>query len=264
LKVKLLAIDVDGTLLTDEYSMTERTKTAISNIKKRGVKIILATGRGPKSCFQIMEELDLNDPIITHNGAVIFDPLTKQISLEIGFKAEELIPVIHYSRQAGIHFDLCTAFDMYHEGATKEVEEIYKKFHVNPTLVQDSSLLEEQIVKFTLFGNGKKLDQAMEELLPQFPEWSIIRSGETFIDVIHPQATKGSALNHLIHEYGIDPTDIVAFGNYFNDLEMIQLAGLGVAMANSPLQIQKSADRITTSNNEDGVALIVEELLNSF
>lgn len=261
--MQLLAIDIDGTLLTDEYSMTERTKTAIINIKKRGVKVILATGRGPKSCFQIMNELDLNDPIITHNGAVIFDPVAKQISLEIGFKAEELSPVIQYSRQAGIHFDLCTAFDMYHEGATQEVEAIYKKFNVTPTLVEDSCLLVEQIVKFTLFGDEKKLNQAMEELLPQFPEWSIIRSGETFIDVIHPQATKGSALKHLIQELEIDPKNIVAFGNYFNDLEMLQLAGLGVAMANSPSQIKKSADRVTASNNEDGVAMIVEELLSS-
>lgn len=262
--IKLLAIDVDGTLLTDEYKMTERTKSAIWKIRELGVKVILATGRGPKSCFQIMEELDLNDPIITHNGAVIFDPVTKHISLEIGFQAEELIPVIQYSRQAEIHFDLCTAFEMYNEGATREVKEIYKKFNVNPTFVEDSCLIEEQIVKFTLFGDEKKLDQAMVELLPQFPKWSFIRSGATFIDVIHPLATKGSALKHLIQEFGINPEHIVAFGNYFNDLEMIKLAGLGVAMANSPQQIMESADRVTTSNNEDGVALIVEELLHSF
>jgi Cof subfamily protein (haloacid dehalogenase superfamily) len=261
MQVKLLAIDVDGTLLHDDHHLSERTKNAIGQIKERGVKVVLATGRGPMSCFPIMEELALTDPLITHNGAVIVDPQTKHVALEIGFKAEELIPIIQYCRQTGIHFDACTAFEMYIEGRNSEADQMYKKFFAYPKLVADTSLLTDQIVKFTLFGDERQMDQSLEEVVPKFPDWSIIRSGERFIDVIHPQATKGSALKRILKEQDIHPEQVVAFGNYYNDLEMIELAGVGVAMENSPEQIKRLADRVTVSNNEDGVAEIIEELL---
>jgi Cof subfamily protein (haloacid dehalogenase superfamily) len=263
MQVKLLAIDVDGTLLNDDHQLTERTKSAISQIKERGVKVVLATGRGPVSCFPIMEELALTEPIITHNGAVIVGPQTKQIALEIGFKAEELLPIIQYCRQTGIHFDASTAFEMYVEGRTPEADQMYKKFFANPRMVADTSLLKDQIVKFTLFGDEKQMDQALEEVAFKFPDWSIIRSGETFIDVIHPKATKGNALKRILKEQNILPAQVIAFGNYYNDLEMIQLAGIGVAMENSPEQIRHLADRITVSNNDDGVAVVIEEIISS-
>jgi Cof subfamily protein (haloacid dehalogenase superfamily) len=263
MQVKLLAIDVDGTLLTDGYEITERTKVAIAQIKEYGVKVVLATGRGPGSCFPIMEELALTDPIITHNGAVIVKAGTKEVALEIGFKAEELLPIIQYCRQTGIHFDACTAFEMYTEGKTPEADLMYQKFFANPILVDDTSLLKDQVVKFTLFGDEGKMDQALEEVAPKFPDWSIIRSGEKFIDVIHPQARKGSALKHVLQELAIHSDQVVAFGNYYNDLEMIQLAGLGVAMENSPPEIKHLADRVTASNNEDGVARMIEDLITS-
>jgi Cof subfamily protein (haloacid dehalogenase superfamily) len=261
MQLKLLAIDVDGTLLNDDHQLTERTKRAISQIKEHGVKVVLATGRGPVSCFPIMEELALTEPMITHNGAVIVDPQTKHIALEIGFKAEELLPIIQYCRQTDIHFDACTAFEMYIEGRNPQADQMYKKFFANPRLVVDTSLLTDQIVKFTLFGDERQMDRSLEEVVPKFPDWSIIRSGEKFIDVMHPQATKGNALKRILKEQNIHPDHVVAFGNYYNDLEMIQLAGVGVAMDNSPDQIKRLADRVTVSNNEDGVAEVIEEIL---
>jgi Cof subfamily protein (haloacid dehalogenase superfamily) len=262
MREKLIAIDVDGTLLTDQYKITERTKGALQQALELGVKVVLATGRGPKSCFPIIDELQLKEPIITHNGAVILDPISRTIKLEIGFQAEELLPVIQYCRSKGIHFDVNTALDMYIEGVTPEAELMYEKFFMVPTQMQDTSLLKEQIVKFTLFGPQESMDQVHDEVLPLFPDWSIIRSGEFFIDIIHPKATKGAALRHLMEQYEIKAHEVIAFGNYFNDLEMLQLAGLGIAMENSPQEVKALADRVTSSNNDDGVAIVLEELMS--
>lgn len=261
--IQLVAIDVDGTLINDHYEIPERNKVAIQKLQEKGTRIVLATGRGPRSCYPLIEELQLEDPIITHNGAVVLDPKSKEISLEIGFQAKELLPVLHFCREEGIHYDLNTAFDMYIENMPEGAAEMYKKFFVEPQLISDMSLLQEQVVKFTLFSEQERLDYAMDKVEALFPDWSVIRSGEKFIDIIHPQATKGYALSHLLKIYDIQPENVMAFGNYFNDLEMLQLAGTGIAMENSPDQVKELADRVTSSNNESGVALILEEILDA-
>ncbi|WP_025025457.1 Cof-type HAD-IIB family hydrolase [Caldalkalibacillus mannanilyticus] len=261
MRVKLVAIDVDGTLLNDQYEITDRTKKALAEMRESGAKIVLATGRGPGSCYPIMDELRLEDHIITHNGAVVLDARTKEISFEIGFQASDLLPLITYCRQEKIHFDVNTALELYIEGVTSEAEWMYEKFFMTPNKVSSASSLENQIVKFTLFGDEEKMDKTFSEIHPRFPQLSIIRSGEQFIDVIHPNATKGNALKKLTEWYGIEAQEVVAFGNYFNDLEMLQFAGLGVAMQNSPEEVKRLADRVSVSNNEHGVAVVLEEIL---
>lgn len=102
MNIKLAAIDLDGTLLTDQYEMTPRTKEAVQNMQKQGVKIILASGRGPKSCDPYHEQLQLADVCITHNGAVIYDRMSGKTWLEVGFEANELRPLIEYCRKLQI------------------------------------------------------------------------------------------------------------------------------------------------------------------
>lgn len=261
-QVRLIALDVDGTLLNDDHEVLPQTKKMICDLQQQGIKVVLATGRGPRSCTHLVELLNLQGPIIAHNGAVIYEPHTHKIRLELGYQANELLPIIQYCRSKEIQFDLSTALEMYIEGKTPEAEELYTLFRVDPMLVPDSSLLAEQIVKFTMFGSPEELDKAMEELNEQLPDWRLIRSGDVFIDIIHPQATKGYALQQVIEEYGLQPSEVLAFGNYFNDIEMLQLAGIGVAMDNSPDDVKKAADYVTGSNNDDGIAIFLTEFFN--
>jgi len=261
MQVKLVAIDVDGTLLNDQYQITDRTKKSLARVREAGAKVILATGRGPGSCYPIIEELQLIDPMITHNGAVILETGTRKVKLEVGYKAAELFPIIQFCRERKLHFDVNTSLDMYIEGFSEDAEYMYEKFFMNPTRVSDASQIDSQIVKFTIFAKEHIIDNVFEEIKPLFPQWSIIRSGEMFIDVIHPRATKGFALQTLMNEYGIKKEEVIAFGNYYNDLEMLELAGIGVAMDNSPEPVKEKANRVTLSNNEDGVALVLEEII---
>ncbi|GGK29443.1 sugar phosphate phosphatase [Caldalkalibacillus thermarum] len=261
MNIKLLAIDVDGTLLHDNHELSERTKEAIFRIKEEGVRVVLATGRGPRSCDPLIEALQLTDPMITHNGAVIYNPVRNMAEQQVGFEAKELLPIIRYCRSRNIHFDVNTAFGIYVEQLREEVVPVYKQFFVEPVVVDDIGSLTDPIVKLTLTDQPHRLDQVMNEIVPQFPDLSIIRSGETFIDVIHPQATKANALRYLLQKFRISPDEVMAFGNYYNDLEMLQLAGTGVAMGNAPREVQQQADIVTQSNNEDGVALVIENML---
>lgn len=258
---QLIAIDIDGTLLHDDHHLSERTKQALLSLQRNGCKCVLATGRSPISCEHLVEQLQLTTPLITHNGAVLYDPVTNKSHLEVGFQTQEISPLVDYCRKNALHFDMNTAFDVYVEQLTPKMKQLYKQFYMNPKVVKDSRELKDQIVKFTINVKKEQLDTVFEELVPLFPQLSILRSGDIFIDVIHPQATKGNALAHVIKHYGIDRTNVIAFGNYFNDLEMIELAGVGIAMENSPIEVKQKADLVTETNNNDGVALIVEQLL---
>lgn len=259
--IKLMAIDVDGTLLHDDHHLSERNKKAIFMAKEKGIKVILATGRGPRSCDPLIDSLKLTDLMITHNGAVLYDPTENRAEEEVGYKPVELMPVVEYCRARNIHFDASTAFDIYTEELKEEYIPIYQQFFAQPIVVDDIACLKETIVKFTLTIEPGEIERIYADMLPRFSSFSIIRSGEMFIDVMHPQATKGHGLRSIMDRYKLTPDQVMAFGNYYNDLGMLKIAGIGVAMKNAPLDVQAKADWIAKTNNEDGVAQVIEELL---
>lgn len=261
MKFRLVAIDVDGTLLHDDHHLSRRTVAAVVALQERGVRVVLATGRGPRSCDPLIETLGLNEPVITHNGAVIYHPSEGRADLELGFKVTELKPVINFCREEAIHFDLSTAFEMYVEQIREEYLPLYQRFNMQPVLLDEIEEITAPIVKMTLTDRAERLDQLLPILRARFPEGSFIRSGEIFVDVKHPAATKANALRLLMARYELISDQVLAFGNYFNDLEMLQMAGLGVAMENAPQEVKNVADLVTYSNNADGVAHILEQLL---
>lgn len=259
--IRLLAIDVDGTLLRDDHQLSQRTLQAIFRAQREGLKIVLATGRGPRSCDPIIDQLGIMDPVITHNGAVVYHPLRNTAEKEVGFKAGELKEVVEYCRMRDLHFDASTAFHIYVEEVKEAVLPVYERFFAQPITVEDVGQIGETIVKLTLTEDPERLDQVMPDLLRRFPHFSIIRSGATFIDVMHPKATKAQGLKYIMDKLNLTPREVMAFGNYYNDLEMLQLAGTGVAMENAPEEVKKKADLVAKSNNEDGVAQVIERLL---
>ncbi len=105
----------------------------------------------------------------------------------------------------------------------------------------------------TAFDYADVLDKVHEEIGKWTPEFNILRSGEYFLDLMHPDASKGNALKQLAERRGVRPEEVLAIGNYYNDITMLTFAGMGIAMDNSPLEVKAAANEVTASNNEDGV-----------
>lgn len=261
MKCRLAAIDIDGTLLDDHYLLSPETKKALRDAKKAGIEIVLCSGRAPHSVFPIMEELEMEGFIITHNGAVTTHSKTKAVINELGFFMDSLYHVVDYCKQRGIHTDFCTAFDMYTDKIdSEELEELYNKYHMRPIIVDDVKNVKEKLVKFTLFGSEDLLTDAHEDLQNMDLSLQTIRSGPTFIDILHQHASKGTALANLAHQLGVPLAETIAIGNYFNDLDMFKVAGKGIAVANAPDEVKKQADFVVSSNNENGVAQALWEI----
>lgn len=261
MKYKLVAIDLDGTLLTDEHEISDKTKTILHQYKKAGGTIILCTGRGPSNTLPYMEELGMEGLVITHNGAVTVHSRDRERVYCSTFDINAVRPLIEYSRRGGLHFDLCTPFDMYTEIYGEAEKEMYDAFLLKPHVVEDAGKLNEKFVKFTFYGQPSQIARAWEDFRDSDLPLQFILSGDKFIDVMNPDVNKGTALRKAAEDLGVAREEVVAIGNYFNDMEMLQWAGVGVAMDNSPDELKKQADFVTKSNNEDGVCAALQKLL---
>ncbi|WP_424766743.1 Cof-type HAD-IIB family hydrolase [Paenibacillus sp. sgz302251] len=259
LNYDLIALDVDGTLLTDDHILTNEIREAVQETASRGAQIVLCTGRGPLNAFPILEQLGLTGTLITHNGAATVNAEDRSVLHQFDMVPDHLQRFISYCRENNIHFDLNTAFEMMIENVTPEAETMYGHYQARPD-VRDFRLgLPDGLVKFTIFGSKEKIDMVEAEWTGWPSPLRSIRSGDFFIDVHHPEASKGNALQKLVESRGIDRSRVLAIGNYYNDITMLQYAGMGIAMGNSPKAVKLAADAIARSNSENGVAAALRE-----
>jgi Cof subfamily protein (haloacid dehalogenase superfamily) len=253
MKFKIIALDVDGTLLNDEYMLTEKTKYAVKRANDAGAQIVLCTGRGPQNTLPILDELGLEGIVITHNGAATVQSKDLKVLHEVIFLPEDIKPFIEYCREKQAHFAINAPFEIYVEEFNGTTKEMYNKFKLEPILTKDAIALDIDMVKLSVFSEQAVMDQIEADWRAVVSPLSIIRSGHRFIDIMHADASKGHALRRLAEDKGVKQEEIMAIGNYYNDSEMIAYAGLGIAMENSPEPLKRQANEITSSNNEDGV-----------
>ncbi|WP_144937718.1 Cof-type HAD-IIB family hydrolase [Paenibacillus sp. 32O-W] len=256
---KLIALDVDGTLLNDRHELTPRTAELLREIHHAGAEIVLCTGRSPTNAVPYLREMGLDGIMITHNGAATVASREMAVLYQHSFTIEEVVPFIHFCRENNLHFDLCTPFELYLEHVTEWEQKMYESFKMTPIVYKDLLQFKEPIVKFTIYSEKEKVDQAEQEWGAWKTPLRMIRSHLNFIDWMHPEASKGNALQQLARVRGISREEIIAIGNYYNDMDMIEYAGLGIAMDNSPQEVKQVADEVTASNNEDGVYLALRK-----
>lgn len=256
MKYKLIALDVDGTLLNDDHKLSPENREAIAEVTRQGGLIVLCTGRSPQNSIPLMEEMGLAGYVLGHNGAATVRVEDREVLHIYGLDARGLDPYIDYCRARDIHYDVNTAFDMYVDNVanlTQEATYMYEHFRITPASLPAWEDFREPVVKFTVFTKADILDEAQREWSTWTQQYNIVRSGEFFVDFMHPEASKGNALMNLASLLGIVQEEVLAIGNYYNDISMLTYAGLGIAMDNSPLEVKAAADAVTGSNNDHGV-----------
>ncbi|WP_027094398.1 Cof-type HAD-IIB family hydrolase [Cohnella thermotolerans] len=260
---RLIALDIDGTLINDDHELTPRVRTAVRTAAERGAEIVLCTGRGSSGALPVIEELGLAGTMITHNGASIVDSSTRRVLYETAIAPEAAGRYMAYCRERGIHFDMNTAFELYVERLSEETARMYERMFARPIEWKAELGLPERTVKLSVFAAKEVLDEVQAEWEAWDTGLQIVRSGDFFIDVQPLDASKGRALEQLARLRGIPRQEVLAIGNYYNDIGMIEYAGYGVAMGNAPEAVKSVSDAVTVSNNDDGVALVLEELLGA-
>lgn len=258
---KLIAIDLDGTLLNNEGNVSSRTMDIISEVQERGHKVIIATGRHTDTAVPIAEKLALPDAIICCNGALITNINAPEKTKSQPYQAQELVDLARVVQQTACEFFTVTEEAFHIDRRYERLSNYFLSRNVHVQPYEDVLQIASPIMKTSIVGEINELDQVENYIRSSVPQLGVIRSGEESIDIMHARASKGAAVKWLAEHYGIDQKNTIALGNYDNDISMLNYAYVGVAMNNAPLHVKATATVVTHSNEEDGVAQFLEEHL---
>lgn len=263
--IKLIAMDLDDTLLNDDGYISEENKEAVRRAVAKGVKVTLATGRMALSARKHAKELYLDVPIITYNGALIEQAGNAGILYRKVIPAALGIEVVRMLYPKEIHIQVFIKDSVYTYKANPHSEAYEKMTGIKIITTDLIALLEKEpegADKILCIADEQVLIAATEEIRRTYAELlHFTTSRPYYLDIIEKTVNKGSALKALAEKYGILPEEVMAIGDNFNDIEMIRYAGIGVAMDNAQAELKCVADYITESNQKNGVARAIEKFV---
>ncbi|WP_123041741.1 Cof-type HAD-IIB family hydrolase [Cohnella candidum] len=262
---RLMAVDLDDTLLTDDLTVTESTKKAMKRAIAEGFHLTIATGRMFDSAQQIAKQVGLNVPIITYQGSLIKNLLDEQVLYERSVPADAAARLYEYCKQHGLHLQTYIDDKLYAPEENDRLKAYAKQSNIPYTIVPDFAALlagSPKQTKMIIIDEPERLDAIKPELAELMgPEVHLTKSKSHYLEFLHREGTKGHALRFLAAHYDIPLEETIAVGDAWNDREMIEAAGLGVAMANAVPALKELADFVTLSNNEDGVRHVLEKFV---
>lgn len=267
MKYKMLVLDIDGTVTNSKKEITKKTLDAIIKIQELGCTVVLASGRPTPGIMPVAKELKLKEYggyILSFNGAKIINCQTGEIIYQKVLPLE-VIPTI-YEEAVDNKVGLITyEKDMVISGRGID-EYVLKEAQINKIEIKEVDNFVEyvnfDINKCLITGEPKKLEQMDRSMNEKYGEdLSIYRSEPFFLEIMPKNIDKAYSLEQLCKHRNISKNEMIAVGDGFNDLSMIQYAGLGVAMDNAQEQVKQVANYITRSNDEDGVAHVIEKFI---
>ena len=257
---RAIALDLDGTLTNHDKVVTPRTRQALLKAQELGTVIILASGRPTYGIVPVAECLELEKRggyILSYNGGNIVNAKTGE-KLFSQFLPDAVIPILYKYAKEKNHALLGYAgneiiTEMPDDPYVKEESRINK---MNIRKVDNLfETLEPHPTKLLMTGDPTDMIKAEEELVEILGEkMDIFRSAPFFLELVPKGIDKAQSLLRLLSKINLTPADLIAFGDGYNDLSMLKLAGVGVAMANAAPEVRADADYVTLSNEEDGVA----------
>jgi len=265
---KLVVSDLDGTLLNSDHEVTEASRKTIEQLKENNIKFAIATGRIYSSASDIANELDLDAPVIACNGAVIYDKKKEQILYDAPISKELCAKIIDVFKKHDIYFHFYSFDTVYGERNERLIKQ-YQEWQeagtsnssVKIRLMDDArAIIEEdvRIYKFGFYGDDEISMKVYKEL-EAIPELELYFSNKNLVDVMNKEANKGNGVEHLAEFMEVDIADVVTLGDNENDLSMIKVAGLGIAMGNGLDHVKENADYVTDNNDSDGLSKALNE-----
>ena len=258
---QLVAMDLDGTLLTSDTKITPRTLKALQDCADAGVKVIFSSGRMLSSIAKVAEQASYLSGIIGYNGALIAEWPSKRIMRETPIPSTMARRLVTDLKKSGVHINVYLNDTLYIEEMNEAARNYCKNTAVEPSFANFDELLNRRAAsptKVLIIGKPEVLDGMAEEYRADYPELHVTKSRPHFLEFTAFGVNKGTALKELAELLGVTRERIVAIGDAPNDLDMIKYAGLGAVVGNSFEQVKAEADLVAPSNDEEGVAWVIE------
>lgn len=263
MKYKLMAVDIDGTLLNDKGEITPATLDAIKKSVEQGLVFTLASGRPMKGIEYLNSILNLDVPLITYNGAKIIMSKSKEVVFEQKLAYEFIKVILELGEKNSVTMMLWKDDQLYVNKMNERVNKYIRSTKVTPILMHDrDETIKNGVDKILWYDDAEKMVKHIKEIKELLGDKiNYHTSLPFFLEFNDRNASKALAMKKLGEYYGIKQSEMIAIGDGFNDLSMIQYAGLGVAMENAVKSIKSKADYITLSNNEDGIAHVINKFV---
>ncbi|BES65752.1 Cof-type HAD-IIB family hydrolase [Gottschalkiaceae bacterium SANA] len=262
---KLLAVDLDGTLLNEEHEVSEANLTAIRSYQNRGGLVVIATGRNFQAASIYAKKISPNLPMICFNGAYVYDPKISGFSSRRFLSHEKIEQIISIAETNDVlyrYYDQDTIYAT--EGMREALSKYEGGFGVKLCFLTDEALgryyreQDLEVPKLVFHSHKPEQLNAVREALEEAGGFALAQSWEGVLEVMADQVNKGSALQLVCDELEISMEETIAVGDQENDMTMIQLAGLGIAMGNGAPALKKCADAVTVTNGESAIAHVIE------
>lgn len=261
-EIKLVALDLDDTLLRTDLTISPRAQDAIRKAVGLGCAVTFATGRMYKSARPFAVELGLDLPLITYVGALVKyvdgrEVYHRPLELELALR------ILNFLRPYGYHINVYINDELYMEKESPEGARYANVSKVPVHFVEDlRQSLQTNPTKILVLAAPPQVNALMKELEKAFSgQVHITRSKPHFLEISDLGATKGQALAGLAASLNLTAGQVMAIGDSWNDLDMIEYAGLGVAMGNADPEVKDAAQYITLNNDDDGVAEAIEKFV---
>jgi Cof subfamily protein (haloacid dehalogenase superfamily) len=263
--VRAVAMDLDHTILPDSLEFSPAVVRAVARVHGAGIEAIVATGRMFASARPYALQLGVTAPVICYQGALVADPVTGEWLLHRPMDVALAHEVIAAVEQAGFHMNVYVDDKLFVEELNEEAITYATHARLQAHAVGDLiAWLDRPTTKIVVVGEPEALDGLQDELRARFDGRAFIaKSLPIFLELARPGVSKGSALDFVCERLGIDPAAVVAFGDGANDVELLEAAGLGVAVAGGDAALEEVAAWTVPSVDEDGVAGFLDALVDS-
>lgn len=267
MSIKLIALDLDGTLNNDQKKITPRTHGALMEVQRRGVRLALASARPSPGLFKerdILQMQHFGGILMSYNGGRITDAATNQVLFETAMDMQQARQVLRQLEHLPVTaiLDDGKQFFVTDPNGYKVAYECQNNHMTCQKVGNLADFLNFSPVKILMSVLPEQLKAVQEQIAGCIPEeLTVVQTASFYLEIIPRGIHKGQGIRNICGVLGIEPSEVIAFGDAENDIPMLREAGIGVAMGNAGDSVKAAADHITCSNNEDGIAVALEQLL---
>jgi Cof subfamily protein (haloacid dehalogenase superfamily) len=261
---KLIASDIDGTLLNSKNMLTPKTVEAIKSLKSKGVYFVLCTGRPVQGVYDIYDQLELDSPVITYNGAVVLLSKTGPVIFEKSLTPYDTGFIIKKGEALGTNMAIWCDSRLYTNRFDERSSEYSLISGIDPVIYNHESIIfQKGATKVVFHDTVEKIKNFEKELKPLLSENALCHTSRPyFLEFVNSGVSKSLAMEKLGEHLGIMRDEMIAIGDGFNDLSMIEYAGLGIAMGNAEDEVREKAGFVTHSCDEDGIAYAINKFIH--
>ncbi len=262
-RIRLLALDLDGTIVSGPNGITERVRGAVRQAQASGVVVTIATGRMFRSARRFARQLNVTAPIICYQGALVRDPETAETLHSRVLPVGPALEVVAFAKARDLHINAYVDDELYMESITPEGQFYADTSDVPIQLVDDlADAVHRGTTKLVMVTDEERVPSVVDDLEERFGSvLAVTRSHPRFAETIGQDVSKGEALRLVAEALTIPIEATMAIGDNLNDLDLVTAAGFGVAMGDGDPRVRAAADWVTTSYADDGAAVAIERFV---